>query len=538
MPVQPGQLNTAVNQFRSDITGEYYTAWQMVALKVEYDGAIVALSTGIAFIGAFAAISLCEQYRMSTIANGNSNPLVPITLAALSFAGVGIWGMHFVAASSYSLSLDGVDVPVRFNVSSIIISLVVVIILEFAGIYVSSTDNCFNKSKKKIVEMFISRARSKYTMGQIKQMGKYEILRIVCTHNLHRIIIGGLLGGAGVILVHYLGMMSLEFQGTVKYNYGLIALSVIIALISVVGGFWVFFRVLSLFPSLDILRIVCALNGMFSLSGVHYIGLVSATYEFDPAAAPVSQRDTVSRQELLVGVLAASLVFCVLMQVFVLSDLRGWLLRTSGQLRHADQVIHELRRFTAQHPDLSGPGPAAHELLKYLRKYGRPSLAVGKELLDEESGGGGMVLYNDYSDDDEEDTSELTRGADPQRIAGLGLGLGLERSRGEKGTGKVSRNNSNSSSGVGKSRSPHPSNPPRSPSTAHTAYTAYTAYTADSHAFSFASSLRVKPTRAVVRADSTSQHTIVLGAYAASSDDTCNHDAEPGVSIAPAEALV
>lgn len=193
----------------------------MVALKVEYNGGIVVISTGIAFIGAFAAISLCEQYRLASVSKKSVNSVVLMAIAAVGFAGVGVWGMHYIAATSFKLTLDnGQEVPMRFNIGMLFISLVVVIICEYTGFYLCSTDGCFNKSKKEIMEKFISRASSTYSMSQIKQMGKFHILRIVCTHHLQRILLGGVIGGAGVAVMHYLGMMSMEFQGRMIYNPG------------------------------------------------------------------------------------------------------------------------------------------------------------------------------------------------------------------------------------------------------------------------------------------------------------------------------
>jgi hypothetical protein len=201
-----------------------------------------------------------------------------------------------------------------------------------------------------------------------------------------------------------------------------------------------------------------------------------STNSSSSCTSTVGLGDTVSRQELLVGVLAASLVFCVLMQVFVLSDLRGWLLRTSGQLRHADQVIHELRRFTTQYPDLSGPGPAAHELLK----YGRPS-PWGRSCWTRRAAAVWCCTT----------TTATTRKRTPQSSPGGGPAAD---SRARTRAGKAARGE----------RERHRQGQPKQQQQkqtrrTHPAHTAYTAYTADSHAFSFASSLRMKPTRAVVQ---------------------------------------
>lgn len=395
----------------------------MVVLDVQYNGTIVALSTGIAFIGAFAAVSLCEQYRLSTTSTSSRNSLLLMAFVAFSLGGVGIWCMHFNSVASFRLNNRGVDVPIRYNLTMLIITLVVVSIFEFVGLYCASTDSCFNKSKKEIMEMFIARASNKYSMSEIKQMGKFKILSIVCTHSPERILIGGVIAGGGVAIMHYLGMMCMEFQGTIKYNAGLVALSVIVAILAVIGGFWIFFRVLSLFPSLDILRVACALNGMFSLSGVHYIGLVSATYDYDPEKEPPNTSNTIDSQQLLIGVLAASVIFCAIMQVYVMSDLRSWLLRTSTQLRQADIVVNTLRKQTGKVKSPTASSSAtSRELFKYLSKYYKYSAG------DTDTDNMSVVLYNDYSDEEVEEDEDMVDNNNTNHHTNRGGTAGEEQS--------------------------------------------------------------------------------------------------------------
>jgi len=340
----------------------------MVKLRMEFDNTAIALSAGIGFIGVYAAVSLCEQFRLSTVSNlGTDNKSwIVMAFGAMSLGGIGIWCLHFVAVSAFSVSLHGVDVPIRYNVGMLIISLIVVVSCQFFALWMASTDVCFNKSKKEIIEMFIARASKNYTMREIKQMGRFRILTIVCTHNLNRIFIGGVLSGSGVILMHYLGMMAMEFQGTVQFNYGAVAAVVIMSILGATGAFITFYRVLSIFPSLDILRVGIAVFGMIFMAQVHYIGLFSATYDFDPDVAQPSLDNSISAHQLLIGILVSAVVFCVIMQVYVVYDLRSWLLHTSAQLRQADRVIDALHR---QHVATHGSEPFSRDLLKYFTKY-------------------------------------------------------------------------------------------------------------------------------------------------------------------------
>lgn len=99
--------------------------------------------------------------------------------------------------------------------------------------------------------MFITRAREKYTMAEIKHMGKYRILFIVCTYSLQRIVVGGLFVGGALCLMRSIGISSMSFQGTVTYDNRIVAATVVLSMVCAIGGMWIFFRVLSLFPSLS-----------------------------------------------------------------------------------------------------------------------------------------------------------------------------------------------------------------------------------------------------------------------------------------------
>jgi NO-binding membrane sensor protein with MHYT domain len=65
----------------------------MSDFDVEWNGAIICLSIGIAFIGSYAAITLCEQFRLCSKENQPKllSKQALMWLMAASLGGVAIW---------------------------------------------------------------------------------------------------------------------------------------------------------------------------------------------------------------------------------------------------------------------------------------------------------------------------------------------------------------------------------------------------------------------------------------------------------------
>ncbi len=68
------------------------------------------------------------------------------------------------------------------------------------------------------------------------------------------------------------GMSSILFPGVIRYNIGVIAASVIVAILGSISAFWTLFRLLSIYPQKEILRVNCALFLTVAKCGMHYIG--------------------------------------------------------------------------------------------------------------------------------------------------------------------------------------------------------------------------------------------------------------------------
>ena len=99
-------------------------------------------------------------------------------------------------------------------------------------------------------------------------------------HGLERLIVAGVTAAGGVCIMHYLGMQAMVFDGVIEWNGGIVAASVIIAIVAATAAFWILFRLLSFFPRLEVLRLVCSVVASLAANGMHYTGQAAATFNF------------------------------------------------------------------------------------------------------------------------------------------------------------------------------------------------------------------------------------------------------------------
>jgi NO-binding membrane sensor protein with MHYT domain len=341
----------------------------MVVLDVQIQANDVLVALGLMYTGTLAAVSLCEQYRLASTSASKSKYFV-LLLVACALGWGGTWSMHAASIASMKLYHEGVEVPVRYNSAILFLAGIQSVVQTLVGLYVSSTDDCFNKTGKEIMEKFIARTSANFTIKDIKKMNKLKILFTVLTHSLDRLNFGGVFGGIGVVATHYIMMQSVEFHGTIEYNPGIVVASFICGMIASHGGYWAFFRVLSLFPSLDILRNILAIVGVIAVGGAHYIAMSAATFRYHPdemRKAPPTNSATISPTNLYYGAVVSSIIFLVVMMMYVLHDLRSWLLRTSAQLRQADKALALLMRRRARGSGKHTPLPL--EVTQYAARF-------------------------------------------------------------------------------------------------------------------------------------------------------------------------
>lgn len=274
--VQPPNLRTAI-----------------MIYKKRFDAPMVLLTFGLAFLGIYLAVGIAEQLRLSFIDDRIVHGLnirisrrkihmLYLMFCAISVGVISIWGMHYVSLYSMTL-LDeaGNPVPVRSNSDIQILSLFVIFFINLISITTASYDDMFSKTKVAIINEFIAQSKS-MTMKEIRSITLWKLLTIMATQRLDRILIGGTISSLGVLAKFYISLRGLEFPGEIHYHAGWTVFAVTVIVMASLSAYWIFFRLLSIFPELEWLRFVVALLGSIATSLGDYLVLASAEFRSGP----------------------------------------------------------------------------------------------------------------------------------------------------------------------------------------------------------------------------------------------------------------
>lgn len=205
-----------------------------------YNGQLIILSHAIAFFGAYITITLSEQYRLCCKENRPkllTRPLLLILMAS-SLGGVAIWSMHLIGMTALSLKApNGDKLELRYDIGKLIGSLIIVIFMSYVGLLVSSRDKAYVMDESETIQAFIKEIRSEgITKMKTKMKNKKRLVLETLLRNPLPLLAGGTLTGTGVCLMHYIGMVSIVFDGEIQWNVGIVTASVLIAVVASTAG--------------------------------------------------------------------------------------------------------------------------------------------------------------------------------------------------------------------------------------------------------------------------------------------------------------
>jgi hypothetical protein len=210
--------------------------------------------------------------------------------------------------------------------------------LTYVGLIIASTDSYFTRSKKDILEVYRSSLPSS-DGGPTLDMNTFKGNFIVSTHNPWRIIVGSLFMSVALAVMRAMGFASIKFSGAVIESNGPIVAQAVIAVVGSATGFFIYFRLLSLYPSWEVLRLAAAVHGVFLFTGARLVSLAGVTFEYDATVGMPSKEVSLTSAHLVVGVIISAVMTSFLVLVYVLADLRTWLQRTRAQQRQADRAL-------------------------------------------------------------------------------------------------------------------------------------------------------------------------------------------------------
>jgi NO-binding membrane sensor protein with MHYT domain len=158
-----------------------------------------------------------------------------LLLAGVSIGVAGVWGMHFIAMLGFSIPGQAI----RYSVPVTILSMLIAVVVVSVGLLIVGLN----------------------------------------ADGMGPLLTGGLIIGLGVASMHYIGMSAMRIPDTMRYNTGLVVISVIIAILTGTVALLAALRLDTLWSAV----VACLIMGV-AVSGMHYTGM-AAMHVYATAAA-------------------------------------------------------------------------------------------------------------------------------------------------------------------------------------------------------------------------------------------------------------
>jgi PAS domain S-box-containing protein len=232
-----------------------------------YDYRLVTLSVAIAMLAAYAALDLGGRV---TSARGGAR-LAWLSGGALAM-GIGIWSMHYIGMLAFRLPF-----PVEYDWPMVVLSLVAAVLASGIALFV------------------VSRHTMTMTVAAI----------------------GSIFMGIGIASMHYIGMEAMRLPAMCVYSTGLVALSVVLAIVISFVALWLTYLLRDQLTTWGWRKLACALVMGAAIPVMHYVGMAAASFVPMPLD-PATLRHAVNISDLgLTCILIATLV--ILGLVFITS---------------------------------------------------------------------------------------------------------------------------------------------------------------------------------------------------------------------------
>lgn len=251
-------------------------------LHVSWDPVLIGISFVVAFIASFIALDSAGKVAISSRRESTF-----WRLSGGATLGMGIWSMHFIGMLAMKMSM-----PINYHFSLTAFSFLIALISATLAINIAIS-------------------------GQ--------------TLSTKRLIVATSLLSTGVVTMHYVGMVAIVEHVAIRWQFSLILLSVVIAIIASGIGLWLAFHLRQNTRRALINRLIAALVMALAIASMHYTGMGAATFTHFGHTA----HDGLSTLELSIWVCAITLVILGIMLVISMVDSQ---LRTS---RLADN-LHQL----------------------------------------------------------------------------------------------------------------------------------------------------------------------------------------------------
>jgi NO-binding membrane sensor protein with MHYT domain len=183
----------------------------------------------LAFLGSFLGLLCTARARSSRTRSRTNRWLV---IAAFAIGGAAIWLMHFMAMLGFDVPAS----PVRYNPVLTMASLAIAVVTVGIGLMI---------------------------VGHGPRTAR-------------KVLLGGLLTGAGVLGMHYTGMAGMHVGGEIEYDASLVAASAVIAVVAATTALWCTVSVRGWLPVTGASVIMAV-----AICGMHYTGMAAMRVHLD-----------------------------------------------------------------------------------------------------------------------------------------------------------------------------------------------------------------------------------------------------------------
>jgi len=265
-------------------------------LPVTWDSVLICVSLIVVFIASFTALDTAGRVAVSRGWSARFWLLV----GGIAM-GIGVWAMHFIGMLAMMMPM-----MMRYDTRLTILSLLVAILA--------------------------------FVLAFGQTVGGLHLTR-------QRLLRGTLILGAGVVVMHYLGMYALLIEPQPEWNALLVALSVLIAFAASGLALWLAFHLRQGDHHLMLMRGLASLVMGIAIAGMHYVGMAAAEFSHSSMMQPHG----VSNAGLAVWV---TLITLTILGVTLLSSMLDAQLRAARLATRLNRANQELRQL-AMHDNLT-----------------------------------------------------------------------------------------------------------------------------------------------------------------------------------------
>jgi NO-binding membrane sensor protein with MHYT domain len=200
-------------------------------MSVTYNPVLVFASSTIAILAAYITLEVSSKLSAST----ETSRTFWLVSGAITL-GSGIWAMHFVAMLAFSIPIS-----ITYNLLIVLVSLLAPVLVSFQALSI------------------VSRPQPTLTT----------------------ILIGSLIIGTGIIIMHYSGMAAMQMPANLHYNSMLLVLSTIIA-VTVSFAALILSLLFRKSQGKKLLKALSAVVMGGAVMSMHYTGMAAAIFEPNP----------------------------------------------------------------------------------------------------------------------------------------------------------------------------------------------------------------------------------------------------------------